>query len=103
MAEKNLNLQNLDLSLLETLSPAEQELALSILKEYAENATFPFVVSNVFDTTTESSLFLANQFKIFVLNAGRVKIGVIGLTDVDTKHLVKGELNQFEFKEYKDI
>ena len=36
MAEKNLNLQNLDLSLLETLSPAEQELALSILKEYAE-------------------------------------------------------------------
>ena len=73
------------------------------LKEYAENSTFPFVVSNVFDTTTESSLFLANQFKIFVLNAGRVKIGVIGLTDVDTKHLVKGELNQFEFKEYKDI
>ena len=36
MAEKNLNLQNLDLSLLETLSPAEKELALSILKEYAE-------------------------------------------------------------------
>ena len=38
MAEKNLNLQNLDLSLLETLSPAEKELALSILKEYAEKA-----------------------------------------------------------------
>ena len=38
MAEKNLNLQNLDLSLLETLSPAEQELALSILKESPINS-----------------------------------------------------------------
>ena len=36
MAEKNLNLQNLDLSLNENLSPAENDLALSILKEYAE-------------------------------------------------------------------
>ena len=36
MDEKNLNFANLDLSLLDTLTPAEKELALSILKEYAE-------------------------------------------------------------------
>lgn len=37
MADKNLNLSNLDLSALDKLSPAEKELALSILKEYSES------------------------------------------------------------------
>lgn len=37
--DKNLNTTNLDLSLLDNLSPAEKELALSILKEYAEKGS----------------------------------------------------------------
>ncbi len=57
---------------------------LGALKQRMSEARFPFVVSNIVEKNTKRPPELPNSQPHLILNAGQVKVGVIGLTTLDT-------------------
>ena len=70
------------------------------LKHYTKRNNFPVTLTNVYDNNLESNIFLPNQFNITVLSAGKIKIGIIGISSFINEYDQK--LNNLEFKQYAD-
>ena len=50
-----------------------------------EKSNFNYIVSNIQNNTDMKKIFLPNQKRYQIINAGKVKVGIIGLTTVQTK------------------
>ena len=86
-----------------TIGNHDWEYSAEFLKEYTKRSNKPFVVSNMYNTKLKSNISLANQYDSFILLAGKIKVGVIGITDMNTKQESKTDLSEYEFYDYKDI
>ena len=86
-----------------TIGNHEWDFGQNFLKTKMSKAKFPFLVSNIKNTTTNKDVFLPNQIKTKIFKTGPVKIGVIGITTITTIETTVGDLSSVEFLNYLDI
>ena len=66
-------------------------------------ADFPHLAANVYNRSTESVWNFTNTFPHQVFRVGRLKVGVIGLTTMNTPHTTSFNVSGLEFKDHVNI
>ena len=76
---------------------------LGALKARMKQAHYPYLTANTYDRNTGKLVEFPNTFPSVILNAGRVKVGVIGLTTLDAATTTLPEyVRSLKFGELKD-
>ena len=65
--------------------------------------TFSYIVANVKRKGTNNYIFMENQIEEKIFNIGKIKLGVVGLTTLETLSSTSGDLSNVTFVGYKDI
>lgn len=86
-----------------TIGNHEWDFGQEFLKKQMKRAKFPYLVSNILNTTTNEREFMPNQIKSKIFTLGDIKIGVIGITTVNTVRTTSGDLTSVKFLDYIDI
>lgn len=80
----------------------------TILEKLVKKSNFPYVVANIFnnnknETKKEDNIFMEHQFPFRVFTVGKVKIGIIGITTMETPQTTKGNITAIKFKDPKKL
>ena len=81
----------------------EFDYGIDFLKEYMNKSDFDWVVDNIRNRTSGQYLVFPNQKKTKMVEIEGYKIGIIGLTTVDTPTSTNIPLTDLEFKNYYKI
>ena len=81
----------------------EFDYGIDFLKEYMNKSDFDWVVDNIRNRTSGQYLVFPNQKKTKMVEIDGYKIGIIGLTTVDTPTSTNIPLTDLEFKNYYKI
>ena len=73
------------------------------LRELANAASFPYITSNIYLKGTENNKIMTNQIPYKTFRIGKVKIGVVGITTIESPITTKGDLSSFTFKNYPSL
>lgn len=93
------NTMNIDKS---TLGNHEFDWGVSFMKDYMNKADFTWLTCNLRDKDGKDK-FLPKQELYQVVQVGEVKIGIIGLTTVETVTSTAADLEGITFKDYKEL
>jgi 5'-nucleotidase len=76
---------------------------LSALKNRMKEANYPYLASNIFDRANGQLESFPNTYPSKLFQAGRIKVGVLGLSTVDTPTTTRPEnVQSLEFGDLKD-
>jgi 5'-nucleotidase len=75
----------------------------SYLDERLRSASWEYLASNIFNETTQKSEFLPNTKSAKLYQVGEVKIGVIGLTTIESPYTTSGNVTGIKFDQYNQI
>ena len=75
----------------------------SFLKDYMKLSNFDWVLDNVKNITTGEYITFPNQKKTSMIEIEGIKLGIIGLTTVETPTSTVTELNDLQFEDYVKI
>ena len=97
---KYFNYENVSAS---TIGNHEWDYGQNYLKERLKESNFPYIVSNIFSTSTKSNKVFQNQITYKIFDINHIKIGVIGITTLYTRNTTKGDLHGIKIIDYEDI
>jgi 2',3'-cyclic-nucleotide 2'-phosphodiesterase (5'-nucleotidase family) len=86
-----------------TIGNHEFDYGREFLNERLIEATFPYLVANVFNETTGKNEDFINSQVSRLYTVGEVKIGVIGLATIETPFTTAGDTFGLKFETYKSI
>ena len=86
-----------------TIGNHEWDFGQNFIKRQMNRSQFPYLVSNIKNTTTNETIFLPNQIKSKIFEIGEIKLGVIGVTTITTPETTGGNLTSVKFLDYADI
>lgn len=86
-----------------TIGNHEWDFGQNFIKRQMNRSQFPYLVSNIQNTTTNETIFLPNQIKSKIFEIGEIKLGVIGVTTITTPETTGGNLTSVKFLAYADI
>ena len=81
---KYFNYENISAS---TIGNHEWDYGQNYLKDRLKESNFPYIVSNIFSTSTKSNKVFQNQITYKIFNINEIKIGVIGITTLYTRNM----------------
>ena len=81
----------------------EFDYGLDFLKNYMNLSNFDWVIDNIKNTTTGQYITFPHQKKSAIINIEGYKLGLIGLTTVETPTSTNIELTDLQFEEYVKI
>jgi 2',3'-cyclic-nucleotide 2'-phosphodiesterase (5'-nucleotidase family) len=81
----------------------EWDFGQNFLFKRLEEADFSYLAANIFDNQTQRTEFLPNTKIAKIFTLGEIKIGVIGISTVETPFTTSGDLTGVRFAEYRDI
>ncbi len=68
-----------------------------------ESAEWTYLAANIVNNKTNATDFLPNTKTARLLKVGKVKLGVIGLTTIETPFTTSGDLTDIKFMQYREI
>jgi len=86
-----------------TIGNHEWDFGRSFLNSRLQAANWEYVIGNVYNNLTNKPEILYNSVTQKLFKVGDVKIGVIGLTTLETPFTTTGDLTYLYFKDYKDV
>ena len=85
-----------------TIGNHEWDFGQPFLYDRLESANWPYLVANIVNNTNQTG-FLPNTDTKKIYQMGKVKVGVIGLSTIQTPYTTIGNLTNINFVAYKDI
>lgn len=76
---------------------------IDLLKAHVKNASYPYITSNIYTKGSDFENTSLGQIPFKTFEIGNIKIGVFGITTLETLITTKGDLSGYDFKDYKDI
>jgi len=81
----------------------EFDFGMSFLYERLEESNFTYLAANIYEDSTNKTEFMPNTKVAKIYQVGDIKVGVIGLTTVDTPHTTSGDVSTLRFELYRDL
>ena len=81
----------------------EFDYGVPFLKKYMNRSNFDWIIDNVRNTTSGQYITFPHQKKNTIIEIGGIKIGLIGITTVETPTSTNVALPDLKFEEYKKI
>ena len=81
----------------------EFDYGVKFLKKYMNMSNFKWIIDNVRNTTSGQYITFPNQQKSTIAEIGGIKLGLIGITTVETPYTTNTALPDLKFEEYKKI
>ena len=81
----------------------EFDYGVKFLKKYMNMSNFKWILDNVRNTTSGKYITFPNQQKSTIIEIGEIKLGLIGITTVETPYSTNIALPDLKFEEYKKI
>ncbi len=68
-----------------------------------ESANWVYLAANIINNVTSATEFLPNTKTARLLTVGKVKVGIIGLSTIETPFTTSGDLTNITFVDYRDV
>jgi 2',3'-cyclic-nucleotide 2'-phosphodiesterase (5'-nucleotidase family) len=81
----------------------EFDYGVPFLKKYMNRSNFDWIIDNVRNTTSGQYITFPHQKKSTIIEIGGIKLGLIGITTVETPTSTNVALPDLKFEEYKKI
>ena len=81
----------------------EFDYGVPFLKKYMNRSNFDWIIDNVRNTTSGQYITFPHQKKSTIVEIGGIKLGLIGITTVETPTSTNVALPDLKFEEYKKI
>jgi len=81
----------------------EFDYGVNFLKKYMNMSNFDWIIDNVRNTTSGQYITFPHQKKSTIAEVGGIKLGLIGITTVETPYTTNTALPDLKFEEYKKI
>ena len=81
----------------------EFDYGVKFLKKYMNMSKFDWIIDNIRNTTSGQYITFPNQKKSTIAEIGGIKLGLIGLTTVETPYTTNVALPDLKFEDYKKI
>jgi 2',3'-cyclic-nucleotide 2'-phosphodiesterase (5'-nucleotidase family) len=94
------NHMNLDLS---SIGNHDFDFGKKFLEEKLSESKFTYLAANIFNHPDNQTEFLPNTKTSIIIQAGEVKIGVIGLSTIETVYKTNGDISNMKFEDYKNV
>jgi 2',3'-cyclic-nucleotide 2'-phosphodiesterase/3'-nucleotidase len=73
------------------------------LYDRLKDANFLYLAANIYNNKTNKTEFLPNTKVAKIFSVGDIKIGVIGLSTVETPYTTSGDLTDIKFAAYREV
>lgn len=87
-----------------TIGNHDWENGQKFLIDFMSKSDFPYIISNIRNTSSNKDIFLPNQIKSKIFSMpNSISIGVIGITTITTPNTTRGDLTNIQFLDYVDV
>ena len=86
-----------------TIGNHEYDFGIDFMKSYMSSSQFDWVLDNVKNLTSNNYIFFPNQKKSQIIDIEGYKIGIIGLSTLETSYTTTTDISDLKYEEYERI
>ena len=86
-----------------TIGNHEYDFGIDFMKSYMSSSKFDWVLDNVKNLTSNNYIFFPNQKKSQIIDIEGYKLGIIGLSTLETSYTTTTDISDLKYEEYERI